>query len=433
MTTKIEQTQIKLNTVTAPKRLKMLEEEVPYTQVDKLVHAVQFGDFPFVETAITQYHMSPDTKDSQNCSLLHWAAINNRKQIAEFLILQHANVNIVGGDAEEIPLQWAVRYARCLPMVHLLINEKSNLNHRSKTNHDALFLAVISGQIHAAFMLLNANANPDTVDQYNDTPILWLLKNRNIKHDLDSLEIIRLLISFHADVSHAGKGGNNALHVLAPIMRDLNLHTALLLYESGKDRAVQGRNEFGKTPWQLAWSVKNLKLLRFFWDAYMYTKYPRELPIFVVAANLTFFFQSLQHFGWILGVFVWAIFGACTEMINQATIPQGYSRVNCGLAWGIIFNAVSAYFFYIAQFHTRSFNLAVSFLVVVICVSLRTSMVTKPQHLVDKGIDARNALAEKILRAEPILNSNGEEVMRNFKLCTTCLVDKGQASIHCKV
>lgn len=408
-------------------------EDVPFTQVDKLVHAVQFGDYAFIETALSVHNVSPDTKDPQNCSLLHWAAINNRVQIAELLLTHHANVNIVGGDGEEIPLQWAVRYPKCLPMVQLLLREKSNLNHMSNTHHDSLFLAVIANQLHAAFLLLHAGANPDTTDKYHDTPILWLLKHRNVNQDGEAMEMLRLLLAFHADVSHAGKNGNNALHVLGPMLRDLNLDAAWMLYESGGDRALLAKNEMGKTPWLAAWSAKNIKLMRFYWDAFLYTKYPRFLPMVVAALNLTVLFQSLQHFGWLWGLLIAGLWTIASEAFGQAAIFIANSRASCGLAWGIILNAVGAYYMYISPFYSSTFNYFIHALVFTICYSLLKTMLTKPSHLSDRSVDARNDIAHKLLQSEPILNTNGEEVGRNFKLCTTCLVDKSQASIHCKV
>lgn len=408
-------------------------EDVPFTQVDKLVHAVQFGDYAFIETALSVHNVSPDTKDPQNCSLLHWAAINNRVQIAELLLTHHANVNIVGGDGEEIPLQWAVRYPKCLPMVQLLLREKSNLNHMSNTHHDSLFLAVIANQLHAAFLLLHAGANPDTTDKYHDTPILWLLKHRNVNQDGEAMEMLRLLLAFHADVSHAGKNGNNALHVLGPMLRDLNLDAAWMLYESGSDRALLAKNEMGKTPWLAAWSAKNIKLMRFYWDAFLYTKYPRFLPMVVAALNLTVLFQSLQHFGWLWGLLFAGLWTIVSEAFGQAAIFIANSRASCGLAWGIILNAVGAYYMYISPFYSSTFNYFIHALVFTICYSLLKTMLTKPAHLSDRSVDARNDIAHKLLQSEPILNTNGEEVGRNFKLCTTCLVDKSAASIHCKV
>jgi hypothetical protein len=46
--------------------------------VSKLVGAVQFGDLPAVQDAISKNRVSAKTIDGNGCSLLHWACINNR-------------------------------------------------------------------------------------------------------------------------------------------------------------------------------------------------------------------------------------------------------------------------------------------------------------------------------------------------------------------
>ena len=43
------------------------------------------------------------------CSLLHWAALNNRVRISQYLINHGAIINISGGILGESPLQWAIR------------------------------------------------------------------------------------------------------------------------------------------------------------------------------------------------------------------------------------------------------------------------------------------------------------------------------------
>ena len=58
------------------------------------------------------YGMSPNFCDKDGCTLLHWAAINNRLQVAKYLVSRQGNVNSVGGMNGEIPLQWAVRHPK---------------------------------------------------------------------------------------------------------------------------------------------------------------------------------------------------------------------------------------------------------------------------------------------------------------------------------
>ena len=70
--------------------------------IDELVKAVQYGDYMLVETAIEEYQYSANTIDTNGCSLLHWAAINNRVDIAKFLINKKASINLAGGTIKHV-------------------------------------------------------------------------------------------------------------------------------------------------------------------------------------------------------------------------------------------------------------------------------------------------------------------------------------------
>ena len=121
---------------------KSIDNPTEFT-VESLVAAVQHGDFPFVETAIEVYKFSPNLRDSQDCTLLHWAAINNRVQIAKYLISMKAEIDSIGGLNKEnplqvhpfihsythtpihthiYPLQWAVRNRKCAKMILILLD-----------------------------------------------------------------------------------------------------------------------------------------------------------------------------------------------------------------------------------------------------------------------------------------------------------------------
>jgi ankyrin repeat protein len=89
------------------------------SHIDVYKRASQYGDIATMQNAIDVDMINPNTKDHEDCSLLHWAAINNRVGIVKMLIKAGADVNITGGNLVEIPLQWAVRSAFCLRFVIL--------------------------------------------------------------------------------------------------------------------------------------------------------------------------------------------------------------------------------------------------------------------------------------------------------------------------
>ena len=90
------------------------------------IAAVQGGDILQVTVHILQNRISSNATDEFGCTLLHWAAINQRYNVAVFLISQGADVNKTGGDLGETPLQWAVR-SGYVPMVDLIIQNGADV------------------------------------------------------------------------------------------------------------------------------------------------------------------------------------------------------------------------------------------------------------------------------------------------------------------
>lgn len=62
-----------------------------------------------------------NTPDAETVTLLHWAAINNRKDIIKYYISLGAVVDAVGGELQSTPLHWATR------LVKIKISRRANL------------------------------------------------------------------------------------------------------------------------------------------------------------------------------------------------------------------------------------------------------------------------------------------------------------------
>ncbi|RYH29322.1 hypothetical protein EON65_08925 [archaeon] len=378
-----------------------------YQQVDKVIKAVQYGDLKFVETAVEVHHVSVDTKDGDDCSLLHWAAINNRVEIIEFLLHRKANVNCVGGENKEIPLQWAVRQAHCAPVVQLLISEKSNIHHKSVHGYDALFLAAQACHVHIAYLLLVAHANVDTVDLQNDTPLYWLLRYQT---DQNSLDMQRLLIRFNASVSHRGSNDRVALHYVIENVRAFDLHSAYLIYMANHSPAVlEAKDIHGQTPSQVAWRLRSSKAVRFLFDAYMYAHLPKWLPIGVTAASLFSFFLYLKAFDWLYGGLLFVLTEIAADSINQKYILRANSRMSCGFAWGVIISATWAYYRFVSKHLNFFWDGLISIWVVCIVYTLWKSMTTSPQVLRgEEDETSTRTMVSKITEAQSILDINGK-------------------------
>ena len=90
-----------------------------------VVKATQYGVLDRVREAVEGQGYDPNKPDDENVYLLHWAAINNRVEIADYLLKQGAHVDPVGGELESTPLNWAARSGH-VNMVAFLIRHGAN-------------------------------------------------------------------------------------------------------------------------------------------------------------------------------------------------------------------------------------------------------------------------------------------------------------------
>jgi len=221
--------------------------------IDNLIRAAQWGDERFIEAAIENYGLSPNSSDGEHCSLLHWASINNRYDIARYLLSKDVDINFVGGLNKEIPLQWAVRTQRSSRLVQMLISEGSDVHHKSIYGCDALFIAVQAMNMHAVFILLNSGVNPNSVDMHGDTPLYALLRR---PASLQSHDMIRLLLRFKASVDVKTNIGDTAMHIIASGGINFEVYRSQLIYCSGNViKNLQTLNNEQLTPYDVSLRV----------------------------------------------------------------------------------------------------------------------------------------------------------------------------------
>ena len=74
-----------------------------------IVKATQYGAFERIQHLINNENVDVNARDSENVTLMHWAAINNRVEICKFFLSKNATVDAIGGELRSTPLHWATR------------------------------------------------------------------------------------------------------------------------------------------------------------------------------------------------------------------------------------------------------------------------------------------------------------------------------------
>jgi ankyrin repeat protein len=120
-----------------------------------IVKAAQIGDLARVRELVESGEADPNGPDQENVYLLHWAAINNRLDVARYLIGKGARVDQIGGDLQTTPINWAIS-AGHLEMVLLFIKNGANLLAFDTDGFSSIHTATINGHLNVvAYLLAN--------------------------------------------------------------------------------------------------------------------------------------------------------------------------------------------------------------------------------------------------------------------------------------
>ncbi len=111
-------------------------------------------------------------RDSENITLLHWAAINCRKDIVRLYMDAGAIIDAIGGELQSSPLHWATRQGH-LSMVVFLMKEGADPTLRDGEGCSAIHLAAQFGYTPIVAYLLAKGISPDIQDKNGMTPLMW--------------------------------------------------------------------------------------------------------------------------------------------------------------------------------------------------------------------------------------------------------------------
>ncbi|CAG9836359.1 unnamed protein product [Diabrotica balteata] len=195
-----------------------------------IVKATQYGALARVKELIEAGY-DVNERDPENVTLLHWASINNRKEIMSLFIDKGAEVDAIGGELQATPLHWATRQGH-LDAAVLLMNAGADPTLRDAEGCSCIHLAAQFGHTALVAYFVARGVSPDLVDRVGMTPLMWAVWK------ICSLDPTRLLLTLGASTNLTDQQGNTALHwaILArntTAISTLILQTIIELAERG--------------------------------------------------------------------------------------------------------------------------------------------------------------------------------------------------------
>jgi palmitoyltransferase ZDHHC13/17 len=164
--------------------------EQDYSGFD-VVKATQFGAIARVKELV-ENGWDVNKPDQETVTLLHWAAINNRKEIIKYLLEKGACVDAIGGELNASPLHWATRQGH-LSAIVLLLSAGADPSLRDAEGCSCIHLASQFGHTALVAYFVACGVNVNMPDRGGMTGLMWA-SWRNC-----SLDPVRLLLTLGAN------------------------------------------------------------------------------------------------------------------------------------------------------------------------------------------------------------------------------------------
>lgn len=191
-----------------------------------IVKATQYGAIARVKELI-ESGWDVNQPDSETVTLLHWASINNRKDIIKYFLEKGAVVDAIGGELNATPLHWATRQGH-LSAIVLLMAAGADPSLRDAEGCSCIHLAAQFGHTALVAYFIARGVNPDLQDRGGMTALMWAAWK------ISALDPVRLLLTLGANVSVVDHThGNTALH-WAILARNATAISTLILKVSRK-------------------------------------------------------------------------------------------------------------------------------------------------------------------------------------------------------
>jgi len=207
-----------------------------------IVKATQYGAFNRVQEVIEAgFHVNQ--RDDENVTLLHWAAINNRKEIVQYFLSKGAEIDAIGGELMSTPLHWATRQGHT-GVVVTLVQAGANIALRDGEGCASLHLAAQFGHTAIVGYLIAKGQSVNTQDHNGMTALMWAA------YRTTSIDPVRLLVTLGSSLSITDHiHGNTALHWA--IQAKNSTGSSILVNKGSNSGAFMISNQAGEKPLDL--------------------------------------------------------------------------------------------------------------------------------------------------------------------------------------
>uniref|UniRef100_A0A8D0BJF8 Palmitoyltransferase n=1 Tax=Salvator merianae TaxID=96440 RepID=A0A8D0BJF8_SALMN len=366
--------------------------------------------------------------DKENVTLLHWAAINNRRDLVKFFISKGAVVDQLGGDLNSTPLHWAVRQGH-LSMVILLLKYGADPALIDGEGYSSLHLAVLFQHMPIIAYLISKGQSINTADRNGQTPLMLAA------YKIIGTEPTRFLLKFDPSLKAVDNvEKNTALHWA---VKAGNVSAVDILLDAGSSLDI--KNIKGETPLDLARQTKNRLLIHLLSEEEKQRARKKSRFLQILGKNefLAALIPSLLS--------IWAI-GRIMDLNSDSWLLKGFLLV-------IIFVIISLFARQLVEFKKLKYFPVAFMLGSVFWISWTCFICFLPDfsgtifHLPFLlGMVGFLYYFYKTARTDPgYIKTSEEENKKNIinlgesgsldfrTFCTSCLVKKPLRSMHCSI
>ncbi|CAF2411056.1 unnamed protein product [Rotaria sp. Silwood2] len=392
-----------------------------------LVTAVQYGFYDRVVELIETNPQLVTASLDDKITLLHWAAINNRIDIAKYLINKGAKVDAIGGALNSTPLYWAIRDGK-LEMTVFLLSCGAQTSLVDGEGFSCIHIASIFGHTPIVAYLIAKGEDINLPDTLGITPLMhaaYRVRNRD-----PTQLLVRLGASVHE------QNPNNKYTALHYAISGNNSEAIRVLLDAGAKTSI--RNADNEDAFDLAAKSTQARYLVFLLSQLTSsnTYLPRWLQVDRSIRRLgtkALPYIILIIVAYILDLSLWFIYKGFL-MLALFLLTRGYifvffdEDVNrylpIAIAQASIFWLYACYLYYFLPYvHVMSFNF--------LGLAIFTYFSWRTYYLAQK-VDPGYIVTSSEQQHRIIIQLIEQNLFDSEHFCTWCLVRRPLRSKHCR-